>query len=54
MAQAAVTARRLVSDPAAVTIAAAVVLGAGWVAGTAPVVLVACGAGAGHSLSGSV
>ena len=47
-------ARRLVSDPLAVTLGAAVLLGVGWVAGAAVVVLVATGAGAGHSLSGSV
>jgi len=48
------SARRLLSDPATVTIVTAVMLGAGWIAGAAVVVLVATGAGAGHSLSGSV
>lgn len=46
--------RRLLSDPLTVTGVAAVILGVGWVAGAAVVVLVATGAGAGHSLSGSV
>ena len=43
-----------VSDPVAVSATAALLLGVGWVAGAAVVVLVATGAGAGHSLSGSV
>jgi hypothetical protein len=46
--------RRLLSDPLAVTATASVLLGVGWVEGAAVVVLVATGAGAGHSLSGSV
>ena len=46
--------RRALSDPVTVTATAAVLLGVGWVAGAAVVVLVATGAGAGHSLSGSV
>ena len=54
MPHAAGAVRRILSDPATVTVAAAVVLGVGWLAGAAVVVLVATGAGAGHSLSGSV
>ena len=48
------TLRRALSDPVAASVGAAVLLGVGWVAGSAVVVLVATGAGAGHSLSGSV
>lgn len=54
MADLAGAGRRLLADPVTVTLAAAALLGAGWVAGAAVVVLVATGAGAGHSLSGSV
>ncbi len=46
--------RRVVSDPLTVALAATALVGVGWVAGVAVVVLVATGAGAGHSLSGSV
>lgn len=46
--------RRLTSDPLTVTLVAVLLAGVGWVAGVAVVVLVATGAGAGHSLSGSV